>query len=106
MPYQVSTGFAVVTLPQTGFAQTNPRIGNWKLSLAKSTYNAGALAPRTSTFNFQIEGQDLKNTVEGIDAEGKPTKAVFVHIYDGKPYPTTAQPVTTQAPTRQLMATS
>jgi hypothetical protein len=82
-------GFAVSTLPQTGFAQTNPRIGTWKLNLAKSTYNPEALAPRSSTFNFQMEGQNLKNTVEGINAEGKPTKAVFIHIYDGKPYPTT-----------------
>ena len=81
-------GFAVATLPQAGFAQTNPRIGNWKLNLAKSTYSPGP-APRSSTFNFQMEGQNLKNTVEGIDAEGKPTKAVFIHIYDGKPYPTT-----------------
>ena len=82
-------GFAVATLPQAGFAQTNPRIGNWKLNLAKSTYSPAALAPRSSTFTFQMEGQNLKNTVEGIDAEGKPTKAVFIHIYDGKPYPTT-----------------
>ena len=81
-------GFAVATLPQAGFAQTNPRIGNWKLNLAKSTYSPGP-APRSSTFNFQMEGQNLKNTVEGIDAEGKPTKAVFIHIYDGKAYPTT-----------------
>ena len=81
-------GFAVATLPQAGFAQSNPRIGNWKLNLAKSTYSPGP-APKSSTFNFQMEGQNLKNTVEGIDAEGKPTKAVFIHIYDGKPYPTT-----------------
>ena len=39
-----------------------------------------------------MEGQNLKNTVEGIDAEGKPTKAVFIHIYDGKQYPTTGVP--------------
>ena len=82
-------GFAVAALPQAGFAQTNPRIGNWKLNLAKSTYSPEALAPRSSTFNFQMEGQNLKNTVEGINAEGKPIKPVFIHIYDGKPYPTT-----------------
>ena len=76
-------------LPQPGLAQSNPWLGMWKLNLAKSTYSPGALAPRSSTFNFQMEGQNLKNTVEGIDAEGKPTKAVFIHIYDGKPYPTT-----------------
>jgi hypothetical protein len=81
-------GFAVAAWPQVGFAQTNPRIGDWKINLAKSTFSPGP-APRSSTFNFQMEGQNLKNTVEGIDAEGKPIKAVFIHIYDGKPYPTT-----------------
>ena len=81
-------GFALATLPQVGFAQTNPRIGDWKLNLAKSTYSPGP-APRSMTFNFQMEGQNLKNTVEGIDAEGKPIKSVFIHIYDGKSYPTT-----------------
>jgi hypothetical protein len=83
-------GLAVATaLPRAGFAQTN--MANWKLNLAKSTYSPGP-APKSSTFNFQVEGQNLKNTVEGIDAEGKPTKAVFIHIYDGKPYPTTGAP--------------
>src|ERR1700704_2548306 len=48
-------GFAVAALPQAGFAQTN--MGNWKLNLAKSTYNPGP-APRSSTFNFQVEGQN------------------------------------------------
>ena len=77
-----------IAMPQAGFAQANPRMGDWKLNLAKSTYSPGAPVPRSSTFNFEMEGQNLKNTVEGIDAEGKPTKAVFIHIYDGKPYPT------------------
>jgi hypothetical protein len=34
----------------------------------------------------------LKNTTEGVDPEGKPVKALFIHIYDGKPYPTTGVP--------------
>jgi hypothetical protein len=83
-------GLAVAaSLPQAGFAQTN--LGTWKLNLAKSTYSPGP-APRSGTFTFQVEGQNLKNTSEGIDAEGKPIKAVFIHTYDGKPYPTTGAP--------------
>ena len=35
------------------------------------------------------DGANLTNTAEGIDAEGKATKTVFAHIYDGKPHPTT-----------------
>jgi hypothetical protein len=83
-------GLAVATAsPRAGLAQTN--LGTWKLNVAKSTYSPGP-APRSGTFTFQKEGQDLKNTSEGIDAEGKPVKAVFIHIYDGKPYPTTGAP--------------
>jgi hypothetical protein len=83
-------GLVVSTaLPRVGLAQTN--LGTWKLNLAKSTYSPGP-APRSSTFIFQGEGQNLKNTTEGIDAEGKAAKAVFIHIYDGKPHPTTGAP--------------
>jgi hypothetical protein len=77
---------ASTALPSVALGQTN--LGTWKLNLAKSAYSPGP-APKTSTFTFQGEGQNLKNTTEGIDAEGKPVKAVFIHIYDGKPYPTT-----------------
>jgi hypothetical protein len=64
---------ASTALPSVGLGQTN--LGTWKLNLAKSTYSPGP-APKTSTFTFQGEGQNLKNTTEGIDAEGKPVKAV------------------------------
>jgi len=76
-------------MPQSGFAQTN--IGKWKLNLAKSTYSPGP-APKGGSLNFEGEGQNLKDTSEGIDAEGRPTRAVFIHIYDGKPHPTTGLP--------------
>jgi len=31
-------------------------------------------------------------TLEGIDAQGNPTKAVVVNVFDGKPYPITGNP--------------
>jgi hypothetical protein len=83
-------GLAVAaTLPQVGFAQTN--LGTWKLNLAKSTYSPGP-APRSQTLTFEGTGQNLKDNLEGIDAEGKPVKGVYIHIYDGKFYPTTGAP--------------
>jgi hypothetical protein len=83
-------GLAVSTgLPRVGLGQTN--LGTWKLNLAKSTYSPGP-APRSGTLTFQGAGQTLTDTAEGIDAEGKPTKGVFIHIYDGKPYATTGAP--------------
>ncbi len=81
-------GLAVATaLPQIGFAQSNPEIGTWKLNLAKSKYSPGP-PPRSQTSNIQAEGQGLKVTLEGIDAQGNPTKVDFgVYFYDGKSYP-------------------
>ena len=79
---------AATALPGIGIAENNPLIGTWKLNLEKSKYSPGP-APRSLTLNFVADGANLTNTAEGIDAEGKATKTVFAHIYDGKPHPTT-----------------
>jgi hypothetical protein len=82
-------GLAVATaLPQTGLAQSNPLIGTWKLNLAKSKY-IGAPPPRSQTMTFAGEGENLTNNVEAVDAQGQAIKTMFIHIYDGKPHPTT-----------------
>ena len=82
---------AATALPGIGIAEDNPLIGSWKLNLEKSKYSPGP-APRSLTLNFVADGANLTNTAEGIDAEGKATKSVFAHIYDGKPHPTTGVP--------------
>jgi hypothetical protein len=78
-------------LPQAGLAQSNPWLGMWNLNLAKSTYAPGQ-APRSSTYNFQGDGANLTNTIEGVNAAGNPTKQVAMHIYDGQPHPVTGSP--------------
>ena len=75
-------------VPQIGLAQSNPLIGTWKLNLAKSKY-MGAPPPRSQTLTFAGEGQNLTDTADAIDAQGQAAKTVFIHIYDGKPHPTT-----------------
>jgi hypothetical protein len=79
---------AATALPGIGIAEDNPLIGTWKLNLEKSKYSPGP-APRSLILNFVADGANLTNTAEVIDAEGKATKTVFAHIYDGKPHPTT-----------------
>jgi hypothetical protein len=32
-------------------------------------------------------GQNIVNTAEGLNGDGKPFKVVFQHIYDGQPHP-------------------
>src|ERR1700680_4001582 len=85
----ILAAFVLATaLPQAGFAQGNPDVGTWKLNLAKSKYTPGP-APKSLTMNSEAVGQGLRVTFVGTDAEGKPTKAVYLLIYDGKPQPAT-----------------
>ena len=100
-------GLAVATaLPQAGLAQNNPRIGTWKLNLAKSKYSPGP-PPRSNTAIFEAVGQGLRATAEGIDAEGKPTKAVFGPWFsDGKSYPITGSPAFDAASYKQVNAST
>ena len=78
--------------PPTAFAQSKSSAGTWKLNLAKSKFSPGP-PPRTSTLMFQAEGQSLTATVDGINAQGVPTKVVHgPYLYDGKPYPVTGAP--------------
>jgi len=86
----VLAALLVTAVPNIGLAQSNPLIGTWKLNLAKSKL-AGP-PPRSLTLTFAGEGQNLTNTAEIIDAQGQASKAVFMHIYDGKPHPTTGNP--------------
>ena len=74
-------------LPEFAFAQSDPMLGTWKLNLAKSTYSPGP-PPRSASLTYRPDGPNLRRIAEGADAEGKPTKSEWTHIYDGKPYAT------------------
>ncbi|WFU75216.1 MULTISPECIES: hypothetical protein [unclassified Bradyrhizobium] len=78
--------------PQMGLAQSDLLIGTWRLNVEKSKFSPGP-PPKSQTLNFQRVGQDLQNTAETIDAQGHASKIVFMHIYDGKPHPTTGNPL-------------
>jgi hypothetical protein len=83
--------FFSLAFPRDVFAQSDRFLGTWNLNLGKSTYVAGP-TPRSSTLTFQGEGPNLIDIVEGIDAQGRPTKAVLQHVYDGQPHATTGLP--------------
>src|ERR1700739_1185647 len=78
--------------PQASFAQSSPLIGMWKLNLEKSKFTSGT-APRSQTATFQQDGQNIKHKNQTVDAQGKDTTSVFLHIYDGQPHPTTGSPL-------------
>src|SRR5215510_10135892 len=75
----------------SGFAQTDPFIGTWKLNLAKSKFSPGP-PPKSLTLTHEAVGQGLKITVKVTDAEGKPIDCHHTANYDGKDYPITGDP--------------
>jgi hypothetical protein len=80
-------GLAIAAFPQGSLAQSNPLIGTWKLNLDKSKF-AGP-PERSSTLTYTQDGQNIRATDQLIDAQGNPATAVFMHIYDGMPHPST-----------------
>jgi hypothetical protein len=88
----VSLGIMTTTFLRTGLAQSNLLGASWKLNLEKSKFNPGP-APKSNTLTYEMVGQGLKATNEGVDAQGNSTKAVFgPYFYDGKSYPVTGAP--------------
>src|SRR5258708_1084310 len=83
---------ATAVVSEIGLAQRNPLIATWKLNLAKSKFIPHRPAPEESNHEFRREGESLTNNVETIDAQGQASKAVYMHIYDGKPHPTPGVP--------------
>jgi hypothetical protein len=73
----------------TCFAQS-PQMGTWKLNEAKSKIPAGAV--KNSTVVYSAEGDNVKVTTDGTDADGKPSHTEWVGKFDGKDYPVANDP--------------
>jgi len=61
--------------------------GTWKLNEAKSKFSPGA--QKNSTVIYEPAGDSVKVTVDGTDADGKPTHNEWTGKFDGKDYPVT-----------------
>jgi len=71
-------------------AQSEPRIGTWKMNLAKSKFVPGP-APKTLTLTYEMTGPNLTALTGGTDQEGKPINPDMnkvVITLDGKDHPT------------------
>ena len=67
---------------------SDPRIGTWKLNVAKSKYSPGP-APRSNTLKVEASGQGEKVTTEGVNAEGGRIAVQYTANFDGKDNPIT-----------------
>jgi hypothetical protein len=82
-------GLMIVASPAFGQG-VDPLIGTWKMNVEKST--ATYPLPKSQTLTWSGEGQNLIDTAESVEADGRALKIVFRHIYDGMPHPTTGSP--------------
>ena len=84
----LTLGFPAMSLSAQA---TDPTSGTWELNLAKSKFSPGP-PPKSQTRTWEVTGADVKYTLKGIDAEGKPTLVQWTGKYDGKDYQITGSP--------------
>jgi len=82
-----------------GFADS-PQLGTWKLNEAKSKIPAGS--PKNSTVVYEAAGDQIKVTVDGVDAQGQPAHSEWTGKFDGKDYPVTGDPTSDTRSYRQI----
>jgi hypothetical protein len=86
------TVFTVLTLfvGLTMCVAQKPHLGTWKVNEAKSKITPGTQENLTVT--YEAAGDNVKATLDGIDAQGKPTHNEWTGKFDGKDYPVTGDP--------------
>jgi hypothetical protein len=65
-------------------------IGTWKLNEAKSKIGAGS--PKNTTVVYGAAGENVIVTVDGVDANDKPTHNEWTGKFQGKDYPVISDP--------------
>src|SRR5438046_10731984 len=65
---------------------SDPRVGTWKLNVAKSKYSPGP-APQSQTLKVEASGKGEKVTSEVVGADGKRNTSTYTANFDGKDYP-------------------
>jgi hypothetical protein len=68
----------------------DPQMGTWKLNEAKSKFEPGS--PKNTMVVYEAAGNEVKVTVNGVDAKGKSTHNQWTGKFDGKNYPVTGDP--------------
>jgi hypothetical protein len=79
-----------LTLPVFGQG-VDPLIGTWKMNPAKSTA-VGFEIEKSQTLTYTRDGQNIVLSAEAVDAQDRASKGTLIHLYDGKPHPSTGNP--------------
>src|SRR5262245_40022613 len=89
MAFGVVLGTDIVTVSAQA---SDPRIGTWKLNVAKSKYSPGP-APQSLTVKVEPAGQGEKVTAEFVNADGSRTTTQYTAGFDGKDAPLTGSQI-------------
>ena len=95
LAFEVLIGFAVVLGVGIGGVSaqtTDPRMGTWKLNVAKSQFSPGP-PPQSLTVKVEPSGQGEKVSTEGVNADGTRTATQYTANFDSKDYPLTGSAV-------------
>jgi hypothetical protein len=72
------------------YAADDAFIGTWKLNEAKSKIPKGQT--KNSTVVYEMSGDSMKVTIDGIGPDGAATHNEWTGKFDGKDYPVTGDP--------------
>ncbi|HEU0368141.1 MAG TPA: hypothetical protein VFR42_02960 [Candidatus Acidoferrum sp.] len=92
MKLKVIFATLIVCLAAAAVFAADAFTGTWKLNEAKSKLGAGAV--KNTTVTYEVMGDTIKVTLEGVGADGKATHDEWTGKYDGKDYPVTGNPMT------------
>jgi len=83
---------AVITSPLVAATSDNPRIGKWKMNVAKSIFNDGP-APRSEVQVCEpVDARTIRLNITRVDAQGHESRREYTAHYDGKDYPFPGSP--------------
>lgn len=75
-----------LSLVTSGLLLAQSDIGTWKLNLAKSKF-VNAQPPKSTTRTYQAQGDGVKESVDGVAADGSRIAYSFTFNYDDKDSP-------------------
>ena len=70
---------------------SNAHLGTWKLNEAKSKLVPGT--QKNVTASYEVAGDNIKATLDGVDGKGNPTHSEWTGKFDGKDYPVTGDAI-------------
>jgi hypothetical protein len=79
-----------LSLSMAALCMANPQMGTWKLNESKSKMAPGM--GKNTKVTYEAVGDQVKVTVDGVDAEGKASHNEWTGKFDGKDYAVTGDP--------------